>query len=535
MNNQLANLLGQLRGVWKQLGINQRLTILFTGLLVLGGIGSLVFWSTRHDYALLYGKLEETEAAKVLAALDEAKIPYEVSRSGGSIMVPRDKVHVMRMQLAAKGIPKGEGVGFEIFDKSNFGISDFVQRANYLRALQGELARTISQVDLVENARVMLVIPENRIVVDDKKRATGSVFVKVRGNVALPAQTVAAIRFLVANSVEGLQPDHVSVVDNLGNVLSENSDSSSTAGLTQTQLSARKNLEQYFARKAEGMLEAVLGQGQAVVRVSTEINFDTSTRTEEKFDPDSAILRSSTINDENTDSSTASVNGGSPGVQANSNTETNLVATPLNNNKMKKKVTTSQFEINKVTSNLVQNGGAVSRITAAVFIAAKVEGSGATRKVVPRTPEEVEKLRKIVQTALGIQAGADGTRKDEITLEEMPFNDQPAQEMMQKMDTQERRQFWMQLLGNTTYPLMALAVLAVFWRAFKKAPAVDIPLGIPIEDFAEAKANGNGKTNGMHPKRGKQPAVTVEVMNQLIRENPQNMTQAIRTWMTRGQ
>jgi flagellar M-ring protein FliF len=191
----------------------------------------------------------------------------------------------MRMQLAGRGIPQGDGVGFEIFDKPNFGISDFVQRANYVRAVQGELSRTISQINEVESARVMIVLPENRLLLDKDKFPTASVFVRVRGNSQLPPQSINSIRFLVANSVEGLKPNHVSVVDNLGNVLSENADDDSMAGVTSSQLAARRNLEQYLAKKAQDMLEKVLGPGQAIVRVSAEINYDTVTSTPGKIRP----------------------------------------------------------------------------------------------------------------------------------------------------------------------------------------------------------------------------------------------------------
>jgi len=213
----------------------------------------MVMWSGRAEYALLYGKLDEAEAGKVVAALDDAKVPYKITRGGGSIMVPSDKVHAMRMQLATKGIPRaGDGVGFEIFDKPNFGLSDFVQRANYLRAVQGELARTVSQVDSIESSRVMIVMPENRLLTDSSKRPTASVFVRVKGNATLPQQTVNAIRFLVANAVEGLNANYVTVVDNQGNVLSENSEDGSLVGLSTSQLAARKNIEQYLSKKAEG-------------------------------------------------------------------------------------------------------------------------------------------------------------------------------------------------------------------------------------------------------------------------------------------
>ncbi|MFA5189886.1 MAG: flagellar M-ring protein FliF, partial [Verrucomicrobiia bacterium] len=154
MNQKLAQLLKQLADIWKLLGINQRISVVLTGGVLLAGLASLAVWSNRAEYALLYGKLDDAEAAKVIAYLDGAKIPYRTGQ--GSIYVSADKVHVSRMQLASRGIPQNGGVGFEIFDKPNFGISDFVQRANYLRAVQGELSRTIGQLEQVETARVMI-------------------------------------------------------------------------------------------------------------------------------------------------------------------------------------------------------------------------------------------------------------------------------------------------------------------------------------------------------------------------------------------
>ena len=185
MNKNLSQFAKQLAAIWQQLGLNQRISVLMATITLVVGLGALAFWSSRPDYALLYGKLDEGEAAKVIAALDESKVPYQIGRGGGSILVPSDKVYQLRMQMAGKGIPRGEGVGYEIFDKASFGVSDFVQRANYARAIQGELARTISQLDQVESARVMIVMPENRLLSDSLRKPTASVFVRVRGNGAV--------------------------------------------------------------------------------------------------------------------------------------------------------------------------------------------------------------------------------------------------------------------------------------------------------------------------------------------------------------
>ncbi len=541
MNQNLSKLGSQLTAIWKQLGMAQRASVLVATLAVAVGLLGLAFWSSRVDYSLLYGKLSDTESARVIAALDEAKVSYKIGSGGSSISVPADKVHVTRMQLAGKGIPRADGVGFEIFDKPNFGISDFVQRANYTRAIQGELARTISQMDEIESARVMIVMPENRLLVDKDKHPTASVFVRVRGNSQLNPQSINSIRFIVANSVEDLRANYVTVVDNMGNVLSENIENDSLVGLSTTQLTARRNLEQYLTKKAEGMLEKVLGPGQALVRVAAEINYDTVTQTEEKFDPDGQVVKSQTKEEDSTDTATANANSTPVGVAGNAATDTNKPAagaeSPFTSSRTKKSTGNIEYEISKKTSNLTQMAGGIKRISAAVTVAARFEGLGKDRKIAPRTTEDLEKLRRVVQGALGIELGADATRKDQITLEEMPFNEQYATDVAQQLDKQERTDFWLNIGKTALYPVVALVFLFILLRIFKRTPVEDIPIGIPLSQMAAA-ANGNGHSRAQsfgEWQRELQPGiVTVDVLNQLIKENPDNMTQAIRTWLARG-
>ena len=443
----------------------------------------------------------------------------------------------MRMQLAGKNIPRGDGVGFEIFDKQNFGISDFVQRANYIRALQGELARTIAQIDEVDSARVMVVLPENRLLMDKDKHATASVFVRLRGNGQLSPQAINSIRFLVANSVEGLKPNFVTLVDNQGNVLSENVENDSLVGLTATQLDARRNLEKYLATKAEGMLEKVLGPGQAIVRVAAEINFDTISKTEEKFDPDGQVVRSQTKDDTKEDSITSSASDVS-GISANTPGNSNLTsqANAPTSTKNQKTTGTIEYEISKTTSTQMQSAGNIKRLSAAVTIATKMEGTN----TVNRTTQEREKILQLVSNVLGI----DATRGDKVVVEELPFNNQYATEVNRRIEVQERQDFWWTAARTLLYPGLALGVLFFFMRLFKRTSNEELPLGIPIGRLAlnghngNGHSNGNGNGNGFHgfgqPGDGDSEVVTVEVLNQLIRENPQNMTQAIRTWLSRG-
>lgn len=534
MNQNLSKLLAQLRVIWSQLGASQRMTVLAATLVLVGGLVALTLWSSRADYGLLYGGLSDSEAAKVISALDDTKVPYKTGN--GSIYVPTDKIYTVRMELAGKGIPSGDGVGFEIFDKPNFGISDFVQHANYARAVEGELARTISQLDEVEAARVMIVLPENRLLLDKNTYATASVFVRVRGNSELSQQSINSIRFLVANSVEGLKPNHVAVVDNLGNVLAENTDDDSVTGLTGTQLAARRNMEQYLAKKAQDMLEKVVGPGQAVVRVSADINYDTLTQTQEKFDPDGQVVRTETKNDDNNNSTTTSTTSGPVGITANisTNTTTQAANNPVNNTQDHKTTSTTEYEIGKTTSNLIQAAGGIKRLTASVTIAEQMEGTGADRKPVARTQEQLDQLTKLVSGALGI----DTSRGDNLSLQELPFNDDYASSITKELDKQQQRDLWIGLGRNALYPVMGVAALLVLLRVFKRTPVQEIPLGVPVGRLM-AKQNGNGNGNGNgHGRHGEEyetpGVVTVEVLNRLIKENPANMTQAIRDWMNKG-
>jgi flagellar M-ring protein FliF len=535
MNRNLSQLGSQLLATWKQLGLNQRISLVLASSVVIGGVIALMAWSGRADYALLYGKLSDTEAARVVSALDDTKTPYKAT--GGSIYVPADKVHLLRMQLAGKGIPRGEGVGFEIFDKPNFGISDFVQRANYIRAIQGELSRTVSQLDEIEQARVMVVLPENRLLVDKDRHPTASVFVRVRGNSVLPAQSVNSIRFLVANAVEGLKPGYVSVVDNQGNVLSENGDDDSITGISSAQFGARRNLEQYLAKKVEGMLEKVLGPGQAIVRVAAEVNYDTTSTVEEKFDPEGQVIRSETKNDENVDTSHSAA-GEVVGTAANTSALTNAPSAnnPVNSVRNQKAVTKVEYDVSKTTSNTFRGGGGVKRISAAVSVAARYEGTGSARKPAPRTPEDLEKLRRMVAGALG----ADTVRGDLVSLEELPFNTDVATEITRQFQQDEKWQYWLAAARSLGYPALALAVMIFLVRLMKRTPVDQIPIGIPLAQFAGRRGNGNGNGHGNGRGNGhdldwlkppQREAVSVEVLNQLVKENPGNMTQAIRNWM----
>ena len=287
----IKELFKQLVGIWKELGLNQKITVSATTLAVIAGVITVLIWSGRTEYSLLYGNLDPVEAGKVTQSLDENNIEYKISGGGGSIYVPRGEVHQMRMKLATQGIPKGEGMGYELLDKNTLGMSDFMQHANYNRAVQGELARTISKFSGIESARVMIVSPENRLLIDPGRHATASVFLTMRGTGRPKVETVSAIQMLVANSVEGLNVNHVSVVDNSGNVLSLHDEEDSLVAVTSGRLRARKELENYLGEKVESMLEKIVGNGNVVARVSAQIATDSTTIVSETYETNNPAQR----------------------------------------------------------------------------------------------------------------------------------------------------------------------------------------------------------------------------------------------------
>ena len=255
-----------LLALWKGLSPQRRVSLIGSFLLSLAVLSAVVYFASKPRLTLLYGGLAPAEAGKVTEYLDSKKITYDVTDGGRAVLVPAQDVYSARMGLASQGIPtmSDSGVGFELFDKPTFGESDFMQRANYYRALQGELARTIKQLDEVSNARVLIVVPEDKLFGQDHQEAKASVFVQLQPGRTLSSNQVQAIRFLVANGVEGLQPEHVAVIDSTGRAIGDSDDSSAAAAagqITDKQRQARADLEHYLEEKAQSMLDQVLGPG----------------------------------------------------------------------------------------------------------------------------------------------------------------------------------------------------------------------------------------------------------------------------------
>lgn len=529
----MSKLPQQFLALWRQLGLNQRVSLVLATAVVLAVLTGLVVWSHRPRMQLLYGRLSAKDASEVVAAIQAQGASYELGAGGQSIFVPADKVYSLRMDLASKGLPSADGIGFEIFDKSNFGVSDFVQHTNYLRAIQGELTRTISQLNGVRAARVMVVMPENKLILgDNKSRPTASVFVDA-GAAGLSNESVNSIRFLVANSVEGMKVDDVAVVDSVGNVLSEKlRDGDPALGSASSQIKLRKTMEDYFANKVESMLVHVVGPGNAVVRVSADMSTDSSTITQEKYDPEGQVLRNATTTDESNLANEGKQPNAAVGATANTPNKTTGAADGVDNSKKTEETRKSQtqtYEISRATTNTTKNPGEIRKLTAAVFLATRTAGTGANTKPDPRSPEEMKSLRAMVANAIGITASqADPS----VTIQEMPFQSSAEEKIAplggSLLDT----------LRPWVTPVLALLIIGFFLRQLKRtagAPSrvevLDAEQSALMDRAAPAKLLKNGRRAAPPAKA----AVSPEMLNEMIRQKPDNVSVALREWMTAKQ
>ena len=244
---------------------------------------------------VLVSGAEAKDLSDVVDVLKANQVEFEYSENGDTILVPEDKRAAMRMELAMKGLPRSGDVGFEIFDEGNFGISDFVQRTNHTRAIQGELARTITMMDAISSAKVFIVKPENNLLLseDPNDRPSASVYVDTGGN-TLDKANVNAIQFLVSNANKGISKSSVAVMDNQGNLLSEQGETSGAAGVAGQMMKAYEAQERRLENKIETMLAKTVGRENVIARVSVNLDTKSMTELDEKFDPDGQVPRTST-------------------------------------------------------------------------------------------------------------------------------------------------------------------------------------------------------------------------------------------------
>ncbi len=393
----MAALQHQISGFFRQLTLAQKTLISVVTLAGIAAIIGLVTLVNRPTYATLFSNLNPEDASKIVEKLKEKSVPYTLEDNGKTILVPKQQIYDLRLSLAGEGLPRSSVIGYEIFDRTSLGVSDFVQKVNYRRALEGELARTILQLDEVEGARVHIVVPEKALFKEDEKPATASVVLKLKSGKPLKQDIIRGISHLVASSVEGLEANNVTVVDSKGVLLSDNNTSNSLASLTSTQYELQQKVEAYLAQKAQAMLEGVVGRGNALVQVNADLDFRKAERTLEQYDPENTAVRSEQVNEEKTTTSDSLP----PSTRAS---------------------TITNYEINKTIEHIVESVGGIKRLSVAALVngtqtPVEKDGEEKVQEYVPRTPEEMDQLTEIVKKAVGYNP----TRNDEISVVNLPF------------------------------------------------------------------------------------------------------------------
>jgi len=392
--------------LFKRLSTRQIVFIVSVVLVALVGIIGLVSMMNKPSYGILFSNLESQDAAKIVEKLKEKGVPYQLGSGGKTIEVPHEKIYELRLELAGEGLPQSSIIGYEIFDKPNFGVTDFVQKLNYRRALEGELARTILQLEEVEAARVHIVIPEKTLFAEDQKSPTASVFLKLKSGRQPAKESIQGIAHLVASSVEGLDVNNVTILDAHGNLLSSNKEGNSLSALTSKQYELQANVESYLAAKAQSLLDGVLGRGNAIVRVAAELDFKQAERTIEQYDPSTVVRSEETKQDKTVVSDS---------VQPSTRTST-----------------ITNYEVSKTIEHVVDNAGNIKRLSVAVLVNGTykvVEKNGEkTSEYVPRSNEQMEQLTDIVKKAIGF----DARRNDQVSVVNVPFDTNQEQEFVYK-------------------------------------------------------------------------------------------------------
>lgn len=416
----------------------------------------LMFWlatqATQTPMGLLFSGLDPRDSAAVVQRLEAANVPYELKGDGSTILVPDDQALRLRMTMAADGVPAGGGVGYEIFDQQDaLGVTSFQQNVNKLRALEGELSRTIRSLDKIEQARVHLVIPERQLFTQDAAQPTASIVVRSRGR--LPPDVVQAIQHLVASAVEGLSPQRVSVVDEKGELLAGADGEDSPSG-AQSALAARKSAyEDRVRQQVESIVASIVGPGHARVEVAADLDFNRRTVESTKFDPDGQVIRSTQTKSQNADAQNTEDNS-AVSVATNLPAEQQAPAGASGPDKSRETHTqadeTTNYEISNIKSTEIQEGGTLKRLSVAVAVdGVWTKSAENAPSYQPRADDDMKKIESLVRAGIGF----DDKRGDALQVVNVQF----AQEAASDLGPAEEAPF----LGLSKADIMKLVELGV--------------------------------------------------------------------------
>jgi len=542
--------MNQFKSLFNALSISQRIGIAVVALALAAGIISFAHWRHEAGFRPLFTGMSPEDAAAIVQKLKEGGVDHRLTENGSTVLVPEAKVDELRLEMAGAGLPKTGRIGFELFDKTNLGMTDFTEHVNYRRALEGELERSIRVLNGIEQARVHITFPKESVFVDSREPAKASVLVSLRPGVHLTQQNVLAITNLVASAVEGLSPDLISVIDMQGNLLSRpRKPALDDADAPDGALDYRHQIEKDLAAKVEATLQPLLGDGRFRVGVSADCDFTTSEQTDEVFDPTKSVMVSSQKSE---DTSGAALAAGVPGTPSNLPRST-AVRPPSTGSAMSRRTENVTYQTTRTVRQVKTPRGAIKRISASLLLDQdfRWDGKGpkARRVDVPPTPEKLKAIHDIVAGVLGL----DPARGDQLVIESLPFEqtremDEPAVTLPKPSTTpvsgiNEFIRNRPAVLGGAALLLVVGAFLAMRFRAKSRSKhsvqqAAALEKGQSRPGLESGKAADTLKVAGDETKQKLPlPAVPnkVDTLRQQLREtvnrDPALAASVIRGWL----
>jgi len=532
-----------------RIGLPRLAAMATVAVLMLGFFAFLIVRAQAPTLAPLYSGLTLDDSSAIITELQTLNVPYELRGEGDTILVPRDQITTLRMTLAGEGLPTRGQVGYEIFDQqSTLGATSFVQNINNVRALEGELARTIASLTRIKGARVHLVLPERELFRRERKDPSASIVLSVRG--ALSAGEIRAIQHLVATAIEGLTPSRVSIVDDQGNLLASGT-GDDAAGILAGEADERTlGFENRLRTRVEDMLANVVGPGRARVEVAAELDFNRSTTTQETFDPDGQVVRSTQTRE--TENQTAGLDG--QVTVANELPGASQNAAP--NGPVDRGTSTEEtinYEISRTTQTAVTEAGAIKRLSVAVVVdGTYVEDGSGTLAYTPRSADEVTQILTLVRSAVGYSE----TRGDSVEVVNMQFAERPD---LAPPGTDQNgglfdftRDDIMNGAEMAVTLLIALALVFFVMRPLLKKVLTPETQPLALPSAAELGQHGVVGADGLliaedappQPPRDKTPAwvtnaksmgetqlQTLKTVGTLVEENPKQAALIVRDWL----
>jgi flagellar M-ring protein FliF len=444
----------QLMSRFTSMSMGQRFGLLAVSGLAIAVIVVSLMWSIAPKYQYLFTDLDDADASLIVQHLKENRIPYKLTKGGTALMIPEENVYETRLSLASQGLPKGGmGKGFALFDETGFSTSEFVQKINYQRALQNELANTIMSLEEVDYARVHIAMPKESIFIEDEKPAKASIVIKPRQGQKITPSQVQGVVYLVAKSVRGLDPENISIVDIRGKVLFEGKDKSQAISLANNYLDVKHGIENMLQTRAQDLLEKIVGPASAIVKVSADINMDMVKSIEDSYDPEIQIVRSEELKNEFTGG--GNIIGGIAGTQSNLPTGRGSPGTIPDNANSGGSNIIRNYEIGRNQIERIQSPGNITRLTVSVVVDGNYKADDSGKRVfVPRQAQELAGIESAVKHAVGFSAD----REDTISVSCMPFAQEDT-DMLALSEKASKREFILTLLKPLVFLLITILVL----------------------------------------------------------------------------